>query len=595
MGAHRATQPIISLVSWPEGSGQRPEGAQPDGARSPKPWWKTVPLGLCIALGSGRLVAQNAPVTVLVDAAADRHAISPRVYGTAYGDMPSLLDLNAPLNRLGGNPTSRYNWQANIDNRGMDFYFESIPYPSATAGELGDTFVSATRAGGAQALLTIPMIGWVARPGPGRSKLASFSILKYGPQTGNDWQYLPDAGNGIRLDGTFVTGNDPNDASMPADSLFQESWVQHLVAIWGAGDAGGVAYYLLDNEPSLWFTAHRDVHATGPTMEEVRDKAVDYATKIKSVDPSALVVGPEEWGWSGYFYSGYDQQAGAANGYTYFPDRSSHGGADYLTWYLGQLRDASAAAGQRLLDFFSVHYYPQGGEFSNDTSVSTQLLRNRSTRSLWDPTYRDESWINDYVQLVPRLKSWVAAFYPGTRTALTEYNWGAEGHINGATAQADILGILGREGVDLATRWTTPDASTPTYKAMKMYRNYDGNRSTFGQTSVRALAPDPDTLSAFAALRSPDGALTVMVVCKTLSGTTPLSISLADFTANGPAQVWQLTSTNTIARLADIPVSANALQTSVPAQSISLFVLLQAAPGRPRRPQTRGVAFRGGP
>jgi hypothetical protein len=36
--------------------------------------------------------------------------------------------------------------------------------------------------------------------------------------------------------------------------------------------------------------------------------------------------------------------------------------------------------------------------------------------------------------------------------------------MNGATAQADILGILGREGIDLATRWTCPDAATPTYK-----------------------------------------------------------------------------------------------------------------------------------
>ena len=24
-------------------------------------------------------------------------------------------------------------------------------------------------------------------------------------------------------------------------------------------------------------------------------------------DPNEIVLGPEEWGWSGYFYSGYDQ------------------------------------------------------------------------------------------------------------------------------------------------------------------------------------------------------------------------------------------------------------------------------------------------
>ena len=65
-------------------------------------------------------------------------------------------------------------------------------------------------------MLTIPMIGWVAKLGPNRSKLASFSIAKYGAQTGNDWQWFPDAGNGIRTNGQFVTGNDPNDANVPA-------------------------------------------------------------------------------------------------------------------------------------------------------------------------------------------------------------------------------------------------------------------------------------------------------------------------------------------------------------------------------------------
>ena len=51
----------------------------------------------------------------------------------------------------------------------------------------------------------------------------------------------------------------------------------------------------------------------------------------------------------------------------------------------------------------------------------------------------------------------------------------------------------------MGARWTTPASSTPTYKAMKMYRNYDGNRSTFGDTSVAASVPNPDNVAAFAA------------------------------------------------------------------------------------------------
>ena len=46
---------------------------------------------------------------------------------------------------------------------------------------------------------------------------------------------------------------------------------------------------------------------------------IDFARKIKAVDPTALVVGPEEWGWSGYFYSGYDQQYGSTHGWSSCP------------------------------------------------------------------------------------------------------------------------------------------------------------------------------------------------------------------------------------------------------------------------------------
>ncbi|MGH9765537.1 MAG: glycoside hydrolase family 44 protein, partial [Blastocatellia bacterium] len=229
--------------------------------------------------------------------------------------------------------------------------------------------------------------------------------------------------------------------------------------------------------------------------------------------------------------------------------------------------------GKRLLDVFSVHYYPQSGEFGDDISTNMQLLRNRSTRSLWDPNYVDESWINNKVQLVPRLKGWVNAHYPGTKTAVTEYNWGADGNINGATTQADILGIFGREGLDIATRWTCPDSGTPTYKAFQMYRNYDGNKSTFGDSSVEAVVPDPDTMSAFAGVRSSDGVLTIMVINKDLSNSSRTAINISNFAAQSAAEVWQLTASNAITRLPDAAVSGATVNLSLPPQSVTLVVV----------------------
>lgn len=513
-----------------------------------------------------------AAVTIQVDAAANRHPISPLIYGTAFATATQLLDLNSPLNRHGGNTTTSYNWQQNAANHANDWYYESIDEGSATPGDSGDTFIQTSKNGGAQPALTIPIIDWVAKIGPNREKLASFSIAKYGAQTGNDWQWMPDAGNGIKTNGQNVTGNDKTDANVPNSVSLQQGWVQHLIGRWGNSTNNGLRYYILDNEHSIWFSTHRDVQPTGPTMDEIYSRMRDYGVMIKTQDPAAAVWGPEEWGWSGYFYSGYDQQWGSQHGWSNLPDRAAHGGMDYMPWLLQQCKNYDTANGKRLLDVFTLHYYPQGGEFSDDVSAAMQARRNRSTRSLWDSNYTDETWINDKVKLIPRMKAWVAQYYPGTKIGVTEYNWGAEGNINGATTQADVYGIFGREGIDLATRWTTPATGSPVYNAMKMYRNYDGNKGGFGDASISAIAPNPDDVSAFAAIRSTDSAMTIMIINK-VAASQSTTVNLANFAAGNTAQVWQLTSANSITHLADTAVASGAINITVPAQSITLLVV----------------------
>jgi hypothetical protein len=504
-------------------------------------------------------------VTIDVDAAANRHPINPNVYGVAYASAAQLSDLNVPLNRSGGNATTRYNWQLNASNRAADWFFESIGEASALGGESADTFIRDTKSAGAQPMITIPIIGWTAKLGPNRANLAGFSVAKYGAQQSTD-PFMPDAGNGVRANGSEIDGNDPHDANTPVDSAFQQAWVQHLVTQWG-----GIRYYLLDNEPSIWQATHRDVHPTGATMDEVLAKMRDHAERIRAVDRGALICGPEEWGWSGYFYSGYDQQWGAAHNWSSFPDRAAHGGADYVPWLVSQMRG--------LLDVVTVHYYPQGGEFSDDVSTAMQLRRNRSTRSLWDPKYLDESWIGDKVRLIPRMREWAA----GLQIGITEYNWGAEGNMNGATAQADILGIFGRDGLDLAARWTTPAAGSPAYDAIRIYRNYDGAKSSFGDTSVSAGGPNPDDVAVFAAQRSSDGALTVMIVTKVLSGATAATVKIANFNAAANAQRWQLSAGTHIARVADVAVSGESMSLALPAKSVTLLVVPQGGRRRAAR------------
>jgi Glycoside hydrolase family 44 len=527
--------------------------------------------------------ATNVGWTIRVEPGSDRHSIDPRIYGVAYADSNDLQQLNATLNRQGGNNTSRYNWLANADNRANDYFFLSIPYDSPTPGEHVDQFVVDTRNGGAEPSLTIPMLDWVARVGPSREWLWSYSVAKYGTQKASE-PFRPDCGNGVRPDGSWILNNNPADANIAAGPEFQQGWLNHLVQRWGTSANGGVRYYHLDNEPGIWHASHRDVHPAGATMKEMRGKLVAYATRIKATDPGALVLGPEEWHFFGSVFSGADSQYDATNGFRgVFPDRSAHGNSDVYPYLLRELSTASASAGRRLLDVCSIHYYPQGGEFSDDVTPAIQQLRNRSTRSLWDPTYVEENWLADNpltknVRLIPRMKAWVKSYFPGTQIGLTEYNWGAEQHINGATAQADILGILGREGLDLAERWTTPSSGSPAFKAFQMYRNYDGAHSGFGEISVKVSNPaSPDLLAVFAAQRSLDSALTLMLVHKALSTSTSVTLALTNFAASD-AQVWRLTSANNIDRLADKRVTDGTVQVDLPSQSITLLILADRAP-----------------
>jgi PKD repeat protein len=125
----------------------------------------------------------------------------------------------------------------------------------------------------------------------------------------------------------------------------------------------------------------------------------------------------------------------------------------------------------------------------------------------------------------------------------------------------------------MAARWTTPATSTPTYRAMKMFRNYDGSKSGFGDVSVRATtATNPDSVSVFAAQRSSSQAVTVMIVNK-VTTSAPVALSLASFTAGASAEVWRLSGSAAIARQADVAVASNAVSLTVPGQSVTLLVV----------------------
>jgi hypothetical protein len=379
------------------------------------------------------------PATVGVNALANVHAIDPNIYGSAYATSAQIADLHLTVNRDGGNASDTYNFTQDATNHGSDWFFESIAQGSGN-GQGMDSFISDTQSGGADPSITLNLFDWAAKLGANQSILGSFPTGTYTGQQSID-PYNGLWGNGVNGSGN-ITGNDPNLAYTANSPSIEQAWIQHLISTFGDSQHGGVKYYTLGNEPGLWNSTHRDIHPAGETVTELYNRIVAYASMVKSLDPNAKILGPEEWGWTNYFIDGADSAAGNWG--------ATYNGMDAQAWLLNQLHQYDITNNQRLLDYFTLHFYPQGGEFSNDVSTNMELLRNQSTRSLWDPTYVDQSWIastgidGGKVDLIDRMKSWVNNYYPGTKIGITEYNWGAEGDMNGATTQADIWGIFGR-------------------------------------------------------------------------------------------------------------------------------------------------------
>ena len=442
-------------------------------------------------------------VTVRVDASAAGHAISPYIYGVSIADPDVLKALGATVDRWGGNPSTRYNWAyGNAWNAARDWDFHNTNYGNPS-GSVSDNFVRDAVASGSVPLITIPSIGWVAKngdsstqsvqvPSQGGPPLSpgSSSIAGYDPTANRQLTSVPSY---AKKPSAFTLDPSPTEAA-----VYQDEWVHELVQRFGVAPRG-VGYFAIDNEPDLWSTTQTDVHPTRMSYDSMLANYEEYATAVKAQDPTALILGPDASGWTSYYYSDLDR---GNDNFATHADQNAHGGQPFLPWWLGQVAKADQARGSRSLDLLDVHFYPQAqGVFSDASDPATQALRIRSVHALFDPKYVDESWIATPVDLIPRLKQWIAQEYPGTGLAITEYNWGGEKDASGAVALAEVLGTFGREGVSLATYWSYPQPASPAGAAFRLYRNFDGHGASFGNVSL-PVSSSANGVAAYAARHS---------------------------------------------------------------------------------------------
>jgi hypothetical protein len=533
-------------------------------------------------------------VVVTVDPTASTRAIDPLIYGTAWEEN----GLSPGLRRWGGNFSSRYNWElGSAFNTGADWEFRNINYgdgsPAANAPSgFADQFVAGVRQAGVPVLLTIPALGWVARDDNRESR--SLGVPSAGGPPADDRDdgqsaiagYDP-SGNRTRTSVRSVARKGAPFRSPPdlGDGVvYQDEWVAHLVRRFGRAADGGVRFYAIDNEPDLWSFTHRDVHPAELGYAGTLATFLDYATAIKDVDPTAEIVGPVLSGWTGLFFSALDR---GSDNFRTAADRRAHDDMPFLPWFLQQVREHDQSTGRRTLDVVAVNWYPQGGEYPDeDGDPGLEARRLRATRQLWDPIYREESWIGrtrdmgqeGAVRLIPRLRAWIERYYPGTKLGITEWNYGADHTLNGALAIAEALGIFGREGVDLAAYWRAPKPDSPGALAFRLYTNFDGVGGRFGDWALGVTRQDRQAMqvSVFASRDSRTGQLSFMLINK--DAARPASVQAQLTTSAGwgdRGRLYRLGPANTraIEPAGEVSLADGQFSVELPPSSIALVRL----------------------
>ncbi len=214
------------------------------------------------------------------------------------------------------------------------------------------------------------------------------------------------------------------------------------------------------------------------------------------------------------------------------------------------------------------------------SAAAVAAARVQAPRSLWDPTYAEDSWISidagvGAIRLLPRLQEKIAAHYPGTRLAFTEYNYGGGDHISGAIAQADVLGIFGREGVFAAALWDLRAATRFIDAAFAAYCNYDGAGGRFGDTSIAAATSNHETTSIYASVDAGRDDRMVLVAVNKSTGPTTAEVLITHSAEPGARR--DLADHATTATPAPGPglaaTARNAFRLEMPASSVTTVVL----------------------
>jgi hypothetical protein len=524
--------------------------------------------------------ATPADVTITVDPTKNK-PISPYIYGTNFYSGNTSPQPNFTFDRDGGNRWTAYNWINNGSNAGSDYLYENDNYlcngscDASIPAEALRTFIAADHTASLASLVTFQLQGYVSvntttvqvpMPFP---NLNYFRPVVYKKNTASSAPFTATPPPAITDNNVYM-----DEFAWALDQKFSG------MNIFGANPAHPT-FISLDNEPDLWNSTHAEVQGstnvssdnfiakTTTLSKALKDLKVQFPTQFSDV----VIFGPVNYGFNGiYSWQGDATLNPTPNGADWFADK-----------YLAGIKAASTTYGAPLVDVYDFHWYSEAtdgvtrvinmtGSALTDPEVQAIV---QSPRSLWDPTFTENSWITNNVLHAPinilgRLQAKIDAKNPGMKISVTEYENGGFNHIAGTIAQADNLGIFGSTGLFAANFWPPNGTYSYTLAGFRAFRDFDGANSNFGDTSLQAASSSVKDVVVYA---SSDSTTSGRVVFVAINRSNAAKVTAINGQAlSGTAYLYQMTGPTAAAQTVVQPISIGTMAVS----GLSLTITLPA-------------------
>jgi fibronectin type 3 domain-containing protein len=510
-----------------------------------------------------------ADVTITVDPTKTK-PISPYIYGTNFYSGNTSPQPNFTLDRDGGNRWTAYNWETNASNAGSDYLYENDAYLSSSnvPGEAVRSFIAGDQGAGLASLVTFQLQGYVSadESGPVATPFPNLSRFK---------QVIEKKST---KDAAAFTLNPPtSDAYVYMDEF---AWALDQKfsgqGIFGASPTHPT-FISLDNEPDLWNSTHAEIQgSTNISSSNYIAKTVTLTEALMDQFPNALIFGPVNYGFEGiYSWQGDATLSPTPNGANWFADK-----------YLAGVKTASTSYGKPIVGVYDFHWYSEATDGttrvinltgSTLTDAQVQAIV-QSPRSLWDPTYTENSWIISVlggpINILGRLQAKIAANNPGMKLSITEYENGGFNHIAGTIAQADNLGIFGAQGLFAANFWPPNGTYSYALAGFRAFRGFDGASASFGDTSLQTTSSAVQNVVVYASSDSTTpGRIVFVAINRSNAGKVTAITGQA---LSGTAHLYQMTAATAQGQspvqpvsIATMAVSGTSMTITLPAYSVT--------------------------